>query len=220
MRQVISVSGWINSGKDTVGNYLVSEHGFTKLSFASTVKDVLSAMFSWDRKMLEGDTAESREQRTKVDTWWANRLGIPHFTPRWALQNVGTEVLRNHFHDEIWIAALEHRIEDCKTSIVITDCRFPNEVRALQNLQALMVRVKRGVDPNWVEDAVWAARGDGLSIKIMKELGIHETEWAWLTTKFNVIIHNNVSLQELYNQVNKLVLPSTVTGSSQLRVDN
>ena len=30
--------------------------------------------------------------------FWAERLQIPCFTPRYALQYIGTDILREHFH--------------------------------------------------------------------------------------------------------------------------
>ena len=83
MARIISISGLIGSGKDTIAEYLINNHGFKKDSFAATLKDAVAAMFGWDRAMLEGATPETRALREQVDQWWANRLGIPHLTPRW-----------------------------------------------------------------------------------------------------------------------------------------
>ncbi len=42
--KVIGLTGAKRSGKDTVANYLVEHHGFVRLAFADTLKDVLTAM--------------------------------------------------------------------------------------------------------------------------------------------------------------------------------
>src|SRR4051812_11153513 len=110
MKEVIGLVGFAGSGKDTVGQYLVEEHGFTSIAFADPLKDCLSAMFGWDREMLAGRTPNDRLWREQVDEWWANKLGIPHFTPRFAMQNIGTDVMRRTFHDQIWIINTEKRL--------------------------------------------------------------------------------------------------------------
>ena len=49
---IIGIIGAIGSGKDTIADYLVKNHGFTRLSFAGKVKDVAAIVFGWDRTML------------------------------------------------------------------------------------------------------------------------------------------------------------------------
>ena len=125
---IIGVCGFIGSGKDTVADYLVNFHEFRRESFASTLKDAVASVFGWDRTMLEGRTAQAREWREQVDPWWAARLDMPTLTPRWVLQYWGTEVCRKSFHDDIWIASLENKLRNSQDHVVISDCRFPNEI--------------------------------------------------------------------------------------------
>jgi len=128
---IIGICGFIGSGKDTAADYLVNFHEFRRESFAGTLKDAVAVIFGWERDLLEGRTKESREWREIRDEWWSQRLGR-NITPRWVLQNWGTNVLRYHFHDDIWIASLENKIRNSKNNVVISDCRFPNEIRGLQ----------------------------------------------------------------------------------------
>ena len=97
---IVGLVGLIGSGKGTVGDMLISE-GFKHESFAAPLKDAAASIFYWNRDSLEGVTPESRAWRERVDTWWSEHLGIPNFTPRLALQLLGTEVFRNHFHQDI-----------------------------------------------------------------------------------------------------------------------
>ena len=99
--KIVAICGFQGSGKDTLASILIEKYGYKKLSFAGAVKDVASVVFSWDRKMLEGDTKESREWREKVDEWWSKKLGLPNLTPRYILQQFGTDLFRNHFHKDI-----------------------------------------------------------------------------------------------------------------------
>ena len=108
--KIIGVCGLIGGGKGTVADILVKDHGFEKVSFADSLKDMIAAVFGWPRHLLEGDTAESREWREQRDDWWAERLNLPWLTPRWVLQFWGTDVCRENFHEDIWIASLENKL--------------------------------------------------------------------------------------------------------------
>ena len=208
---IIGVCGFIGSGKDTVADYLVNLHHFRRESFANTLKDAVSAVFGWDRTMLEGRTKQAREWREQVDPWWAQRLDITHLTPRWILQNWGTEVCRKNFHDDIWIASLENKLRASTDDIVISDCRFPNEIAAIKKAGGRVVRVVRGAEPEWYQLAVSRNRGPNgnsswaLSGRKLEQLGIHASETAWVGTKFDAVLDNNSTLDDLYQQVKRLV---------------
>jgi hypothetical protein len=211
---IIGVCGFIGSGKDTVADYLINEHGFVRDSFAASVKDSLAAIFGWDRALLEGRTPESRVWRETVDTWWANRLCIPHLTPRWVMQHYATEVLRNHFHQDIWIASLQNRLRKLSGNVVITDCRFTNEIAAMQYMDATLVRVTRGVDPDWCNVARNTARGE--SVEMYYRSDVHSSEWEWLGADFDAVLDNTRDLQHLYSQINDLVRCRQVTKTDQV----
>ena len=208
---IIGVCGFIGSGKDTIADYLVNLHHFRRESFANTLKDAVAQVFGWDRTMLEGRTKQAREWREQVDPWWAERLGIPHLTPRFILQQWGTEVCRKNFHDDIWIASLENKLRNSRDDVVISDCRFPNEIQAIKQSGGIVVRVVRGPEPEWYNAAVSRNRGpDGnstwsLSGRKLEQLGVHDSETAWVGTKFDVVVDNNGTLDDLYQQVKRLV---------------
>jgi hypothetical protein len=207
---IIGICGFIGSGKDTVADYLVNFHEFRRESFASTLKDAVAAVFGWDRTMLEGRTKEAREWREQVDPWWAERLLMPTLTPRWVLQYWGTEVCRKAFHDDIWIASLENKIRNSKDSVVISDCRFPNEIQAIREAGGTIVWVQRGELPDWYDVAVEANKGSNIALNELKMRKIHASETAWVGTKFDVILDNNGSIDDLYKQAQTLVVSNEV----------
>ena len=219
---IIGVCGFIGSGKDTIADYLVNIHQFRRESFANTLKDAVSQVFGWDRDMLEGRTRQSREWRERVDPWWAKRLNMPDLTPRWILQYWGTEVCRRAFHDDIWIAALENKLRSSNDDIVISDCRFPNEIKSIKAAGGIVVRVVRGVEPDWYDAAVSANRGPNgnvswaLSRAKLERLKVHASESSWVGTKFDAEVDNNSSMDHLLNQINDLVLDLRVARSNQL----
>ena len=203
---ILGIVGAIGSGKDTIADYLSNFHEFRRESFASSVKDALSVIFGWDRTMLEGRTKVSRIWREEIDQWWAERLNIPHLTPRWVMQNFATELCREQFHKDIWIASLENKIRKSKDNIVITDCRFPNEFETIKKLGGNIIRVKRGPEPEWHPYVKNALNGDIHSKSILlQQYGIHESEWAWYGLTFDIVIENNGTMDELYHQINDFI---------------
>ena len=208
---IIGVCGFIGSGKDTIADYLTNFHGFRRESFANTLKDAVSYVFGWDRTMLEGRTKQAREWREQVDPWWAERLNMPDLTPRLMLQLWGTEVCRKGFHDDIWIASLENKLRSSTDDIVISDCRFPNEIKSIKNAGGIVVRVVRGPEPEWYDWAVSANSGENgnftwaTSKSRLEKAGIHASETAWVGTHFDAVLDNNGSIDDLFARVKGLV---------------
>jgi len=202
---IIGICGFIGSGKDTIADYLVNLHHFRRESFANTLKDAVAQIFGWDRTMLEGRTKQAREWREQVDPWWAQRLGIPNLTPRFILQQWGTEVCRKNFHDDIWIASLENKLRNSTDDVVISDCRFPNEIKAIKQAGGKVIWVQRGELPSWYIMAGKANRGDAVAAEKLKSLGVHASETAWIGTNFDRVLDNNGTMDQLYAQINDLV---------------
>jgi hypothetical protein len=233
MSQIIGIVGFIGSGKDTVADYLVNFHGYKRESFANSLKDAVSQVFGWPRELLEGRTKESREWRETRDEWWSKRLK-QDITPRYVLQYWGTEVVRKGFHDDMWVASLEHRLLNSQNDIVITDCRFPNEIKAIRNAGGRVIRIKRGVEPAWFDDARSMNKGPtrnmswALSKHNIEELGVHASETAWVGQKFDATLNNDGTLDELYSQIEREItnsrelslLDASLTPLGQLHIDS
>ena len=205
MSSIIAICGFMGSGKDTIADYLVNFHGYKRESFANSLKDAVSVVFGWDRELLEGRTKQSREWRETKDEWWSKRLK-QDITPRWVLQYWGTEVVRRGFHNDMWVASLEHRLLQSKDDIVITDCRFPNEIKALKNIGATVLRVKRGPEPEWYEHAKNYNKGMkrigwALGKEVLEKANVHASEYSWVGSKFDQVIENDATVEDLYEQV-------------------
>jgi hypothetical protein len=204
--KLITLCGLAGAGKDTVGQYLHDHYGYRTFSFADSLKDCLAVIFDWDRAMLEGRTPESRLWREEVDAWWASRLGIPHFTPRFAMTNFGTDVMRKWFHDDIWILNTERKFSNAEGPVVLTDGRFPNELKMTRKLGGTILRVRRGDDPAWQPIAVSALSGDAIAAERMRTVfRVHESEWLWMAEEPDHVLDNSTDLPALYRQIDRLI---------------
>lgn len=204
---IIGIVGFLGSGKGTVGDILIQNYGFYRLSFADAVKDAVSVIFSWPRHLLEGDTQESREFREKPDAFWSKRFGY-EVTPRYMLQLMGTEAGRDVFHKDIWIHALERKLA-MFDNVVVPDVRFPNEIDFIRKVGGKIVRVKRGPEPDWYDLAHAANNVNFLHSPEchdeMSKSGIHYSEWAWVGQEFDHVIDNDGSMEDLRNKINNIM---------------
>lgn len=206
---IIGLVGFIGNGKGTVADILVEKHGFHKLSFAGALKDAAAVIFGWERHLLEGDTKESREFRECPDPYWSAKFGRS-FTPREALQKLGTEAGRDVFHQDLWVYTLEKNL--VHDNIVIADTRFPNEIDMIRRNNGSIIQIKRGNDPEWYdklikyynEDVNWYGASPN---KMMVEdyPDVHISEWAWVGCPMDYILYNDSSLDELSANVNYML---------------
>jgi hypothetical protein len=137
-------------------------------------------------KGVFGFTDEQFESlKAVVDPFW----GV---TPREVLQKAGTEFGRHVFGENIWIKTLERRIKSTLASnIVISDCRYINEAEAIKAWGGIVVRIDRDLPGN-------------------KSTHISETELdGW--DKFDVVINNNGTFEELYHKLDNLVFDYVLT---------
>lgn len=122
-------------------------------------------------------------------------------TMREVLQALGTECLRDNFYSQVWVNALmseytgwtdyrgyptaEEREKCYPQNWIITDTRFPNELQALKEKDAVFIRVNR--------DSVKS--GDQ-----------HRSETSWQDWNFDYIIENNGSIEQLVDQVREILV--------------
>lgn len=207
---LIGICGFQGAGKDTFANLLVEQFSFSKFSFASATKDILSTIFGWERHLLEGDTTESRVFRETIDLWWSEKLNIPDLTPRKMLQTIGTNLFREHFNENIWIRVVEKKIlselkKNSTGNIIISDCRFPNEIQMVRDLGGIIVYIERN-KPLWFDDYK-----NGLNVDIPQIKLLHPSETSWIREKFDHVINNNSNnidqyKQEIINFIKKITI--------------
>ena len=211
MSKILGITGLKGSGKDTIGDIICkNDESFVKMSFADTLKDITAILMGWDRKLLQGDTIESREWREKADDYWSDVFG-KMITPRIILQQLGTEVLRNHFLQSIWVDSLKKKIMNSDKNIVITDVRFPNEIDMIKELGGTIYRVERGELPKWYHElnklSLYLVESNFNPLFIVDDLDkIHESEWKWIGyDRPEHIFKNNGSIEDLEKNVLEII---------------
>lgn len=212
MTKIIGFSGLAGSGKDTAADTLIkNSYKFRKISFGDAVKDVASMSFGWSRELLQGDTVESRQFREAKDEFWSEALG-KEFTPRLALQLIGTECFRNTIDNDFWVYVVKHRLSnsDYDGTYLITDVRFPNEVKMIHDLGGIVYRVKRGELPAWYIDAqkynVAKSKGEEVDLpETLKNVHASERSLAGLCLE-DFTLYNNGTLEEYQQLVLDVIL--------------
>ena len=127
---IIGLSGYAQSGKDTVADYLMAEHGFIRRAFADNIRRML-----YDVNPMIGH--EPLQVKVDVDGWDKAKQDP---IVRRMLQVLGVSA-RENIHQDVWInAALDRVLND---RIVITDVRFINEAEAIRNRGGEIWRVVR-----------------------------------------------------------------------------
>jgi len=125
-------------GKDTAGMMaleLLLKQGcqVRRDAFAGPLKKACQDVFGFSDDQVYGDL------KGEEDPFW-------HFTPRWALQFVGTELFRRHIREDIWAASLQRRaINEPEISVIVTDLRFKNEAQAIKDIGGFVVKCDRNV---------------------------------------------------------------------------
>jgi hypothetical protein len=135
---IIGLSGYAQSGKDTVANILVEKHGYTRVAFADPIRKLLYEM---DPLVPHEDNEISYRLQDLVDSYGWDKAKVEFPEVRRLLQELGVGA-RKLFGDTFWInEALFDVAPDDK--VVVSDVRFENEAQWIQDFKGQIWRVKR-----------------------------------------------------------------------------
>jgi hypothetical protein len=190
-RNVIAISGWRGSGKDTAADFLVGEFGYTKLSFAKPLKDLVAETYGIDRAML--DSASGKETPLQqypvipTDAFTAtvqerltSELSSGYWTPRALCILEGS--MKRAVHANHWVrrvAGIITGIPDM--NFVISDLRYQSEA---DTLKLLVPEIK----------LLSLDRFDSIDTVEASERDLDNY-------RFDYRITNRKSVEELYNQL-------------------
>lgn len=142
---ILGLTGFAQSGKSTVADYLVEHHGFTRVSFAAPLKKMLrtldpviggspsfkrfggagfrlSDLWEVGERMIVDAPDDAPD--LSVDQWIKDSGWGEEY--RRLLQVLGTDCIRA-VDPEFWVKAAAKQCTDPNGKYVFDDCRFPNE---------------------------------------------------------------------------------------------
>jgi hypothetical protein len=144
---IIGLLGYAQSGKDTVAQVLVEDHGFTRIAFADALREVAYAIDPIVGNFGDGEWPFYKDDqyllrlREIVDeVGWDEAKQHPEI--RRLLQVIGTEAGRDIHGQNVWVLLALAKV-GIVGDYVFTDVRFPNEFTALVKQKAYLVRVVR-----------------------------------------------------------------------------
>lgn len=202
-RMIIGLAGFARSGKDTVGKFLIDNHNFTRISFATPVYNGLYALnpiVTFDLTYRDGYVVDARPIRVQeiVNNIGWERAKVEYEEIRKLLQRYGTEAGRDIHGADCWVNLACKAIQSAPTTnFVVTDVRFPNEVAALKRLGAVLVKITR---------------------KGVSSVNSHISDQELPDELFHHFIRNNRGLAELEVLTNELIRekgPLRVTSGTQ-----
>lgn len=138
--QPIAFIGKARSGKDTAGTRLVQRWAFTRVAFADPLKRMALDLNPY---IPTGYGVTVRLRSLVADAGWEYaKDNYPEV--RRTLQRAGQTV--RELDEDFWLNVALRSIDAAKgwnMPVVVTDCRYPNEAKALKARGFLMVRVQR-----------------------------------------------------------------------------
>jgi hypothetical protein len=178
---IVGIVGLSGSGKDTAADFLVKNHGFSKIALADPIKRVCMEVFGFTAEQLWGPSSarNAPDKRYPRSHEWTiadtcrrcdalNDNEPCYLTPRYALQQLGTEWGRNCYPN-LWT---EYALRTAKKllegpeykanhyspklglmfvgglekpkGVVISDVRFQNEMNAIRSAGGILIRLLRG----------------------------------------------------------------------------
>lgn len=134
---LIAITGHKFSGKSTVASLLHYATGYEVVSFADKLKDITCILSGCTRENLED--YDFKENELVPDYLQPYCLNAEKPTFRAFLQRFGSEVMRC-VNDDIWI---DCTLSNCGKDAIISDCRFPNEAKAVKARGGIVIKVVR-----------------------------------------------------------------------------
>lgn len=135
--------------------------------------------------------------------YYANIIKV-NLTPRLLLQILGTEAGRGLIHPNLWVNSLmsEYKRQEVINNEwltlfpeyeypnwIVTDMRFPNELKAIKDRSGITIRVNRGESKSENE---------------------HESETALDEVPFDYVVNNSGTIEELIEKVKEILIKENI----------
>ena len=171
--KIILITGWSESGKDTIGKYLTTNHGFIRFAFADEIKYVASQLYGFPRALA--DTQEGKR----------SLVGYNTMTVRDTLIRIAA-IDKERFGDTIYAENVAREIvkESSDARIVITDLRYIYEYTTIRDqFRDSDLQIWKVVRPSQTESPVKDSSENAMNAFI-----------------YDVLIENT-TLENLYRQI-------------------
>ncbi len=201
---IVGLSGLAGSGKDTVADILVRDHGFAKIAFADPMKRAVHDWFDWNAARLWGPS----ENRNAPDATYGG------LTARKALQFLGTEIGRELYKD-VWV---EYGLRVAKRLMAYVCYRYSPERGVYEISDGTEANSPKGVaisDVRFVNEFQPIQKAGGKVIRIVRTgaglngaAGLHASEMEQFSipdNSFDAVLVNDGTLEELAEKVAVLV---------------
>jgi hypothetical protein len=167
---IIGLLGPLGCGKTTVANYLERKYGAKRYSLAGPLKRMVQNAFDLTDEQVYGTQA----QKAEVDPRY-------NVSPRWLLQRIGTQGVRDTLGKNFWV---DYLLQSANAPLVVVDdVRFKNESAGLREAGHKVWRINH-------PDAVVAG---------------HASEAEWAFAPYDDAINNDgKNLHNLYAQIDAL----------------
>jgi hypothetical protein len=182
---LIGILGKKYHGKDTAADYIVKHYQFTKMAFATPLKNICKELFDFNEQQLYGD------QKEEFDPYW-------QVTPRVTFQYIGTDLLREQMYkilpqvgNHIWVKSLENKLNKLPPhlDIVVSDVRFDNEAAMIKSRGGIIIKLKRKIESK----------------------DNHSSESHIDDIPYDYLIDNNSTFEYLYSCIDKILQPMILT---------
>lgn len=193
---IIALSAKKQGGKNTTVNFLLANshlfwpgHETKVFSFAAPFKKFCVEVLGLAHEQVYGT---DQEKNSLTAYYWEK---LPHYqqgmptgpmTARQVMQEIGTGIFRR-MNEDIWVQTALRNIREWQgsnnnTVAFLDDCRFPNEVKGVQQAGGIVIRLSRDV-----------AQGD----QHESERALDPVNYNW--SNFDVVVDNNDCTIEMQN---------------------
>ena len=179
---IIGLTGYAQSGKDSIAEVLVKEYGFKRFAFADKIKE-LAIEIDPILFTMRQDVPPWRLSNCVKDKGW-ERAKVEEPEVRRVLQRLGVGA-RGVFGQDFWVDIVLQAI-DIKDRIVITDVRFQNEAE----------EAKRWSKFAGEKAEIWRVTRPGV-----QAVNSHISELDMANYTADVEIHNGGTLEDLRTTV-------------------
>jgi len=135
--KLVGLCGVAGSGKNTLADEMTKNLGYEQRALAEPIRRSLYAL---NPDVVKSDGTIERVQEIVDSIGW-DEAKRKHTEIRELLQKFGTEAGRDVHGENVWVDALFNNFHGEK--LVVTDVRFPNEAKAIQDRGGIIVRITR-----------------------------------------------------------------------------